>query len=36
MIESGQQKVLGAEELLNLYTALGMFVSSKNQELGMR
>ena len=36
MIESGQHKVLGAEELLNLYTATGLFVASKNQDLVMR
>lgn len=30
MIEGGQVKILGAEELLNLYTAAGLFVSSKN------
>ena len=36
MIESGQQKILGAEELLYLYTAVGLFVSSKNQDLGLR
>jgi len=36
MIEGGQHKVLGAEELLNLYTTIGLFVASKNQDLVMR
>lgn len=36
MIEGGQSKNLGAEELLNLYVALGLFVSSKNQDLNLR
>jgi hypothetical protein len=36
MIEAGQHKVLGAEELLNLYIAIGLFVASKNQDLVMR
>jgi hypothetical protein len=36
MIEGGQQKVLGAEELLNMYTAVGLFVASKNQDIGLR